>query len=45
MRRCKDCDKPIREPKQNKSGYCSVCGHKVWMKAYKNKRKQGVKLK
>lgn len=25
VRRCKECDKPIRDPKRNKSGLCSNC--------------------
>lgn len=25
--RCKECNKPIRLPKMNKSGFCSCCGN------------------
>jgi hypothetical protein len=25
LRRCKRCDKPLKQPKYNKSGFCTNC--------------------
>jgi len=38
MRRCKECNKPIRS-KSNKSGYCATCGHKIRQKAWNEKQR------
>jgi rRNA maturation endonuclease Nob1 len=32
MKRCLICKKPIKYPNHNKSGYCSDCGRKEYLK-------------
>ena len=38
--RCKNCDKPIKLPRRNKSGYCSNCSNRISKGYDKSKRER-----
>lgn len=45
LRRCIDCNKPLRLPKTNKSGYCTNCLTRRSVKEWYDKKKESKQKK